>query len=77
MTKKKAVAVPSELALEAALEKIKALRRVDPTFAKEFQAIAVAEIKYRKHDPVEGTPLREESAVTASAARRVRAGKRR
>jgi hypothetical protein len=77
MTKKTTVAVHSDPVLEAALKKIKALRRADPTFAKEFQAIAVAAIKHRKQDPIEGAPVREEPAVTATAARRVRANKRR
>jgi hypothetical protein len=70
MTKKTTVAVHSDSELDAALKKIKALRRADPTFAKEFQAIAVAEIKHRKQDPIERAPVREEPAVTATAARR-------
>jgi hypothetical protein len=76
MTKKTTVAVHSDSELDAALKKIKALRRADPTFAKEFQAIAIAEIKHRKQDPIEGTPVREELAVTAPPARRARASKR-
>jgi hypothetical protein len=65
----KAAHVESEL--EAALKKIKALRRADPTFAKEFKAIAAAEIKYRKHDPVEGKAFREEPASAVALVRRV------
>jgi hypothetical protein len=66
----KAAHVESEL--EAALKKIKALRRADPTFAKEFKAIAAAEIKHRKRDPVEGRAFREEPAKTPSAVSLVR-----
>jgi hypothetical protein len=65
----KAAHVESEL--EAALKKIKALRRADPTFAKEFKAIAAAEIKYRRHDPVEGKALREQPASAVALVRRV------
>jgi hypothetical protein len=65
----KAAHVESEL--EAALKKIKALRRADPTFAKEFKAIAAAEIKYRKHDPVEGKAFREQPASAVALVRRV------
>jgi hypothetical protein len=65
----KAAHVESEL--EAALKKIKALRRADPTFAKEFKAIAVAEIKYRKQDPVEGKAFREQPASAVALVRRV------
>jgi hypothetical protein len=61
-----------EFELEAALKRIKALRRADPTFAKEFKAIAAAEIKHRKHDPVEGRAFREEPAKTTSAVSLVR-----
>ena len=65
----KAAHVESEL--EAALKRIKTLRRADPTFAKEFKAIAAAEIKYRKHDPVEGKAFREDPASAVSLVRRV------
>ena len=65
----KAAHVESEL--EAALKKIKTLRRADQTFAKEFKAIAAAEIKYRKHDPVEGKAFREDPASAVSLVRRV------
>ncbi len=76
MTKKAAVAMDSDVVLDAAFKKIKALRRADPTFAKEFQAIAAAEVKHGKQDPIEGSPVREEPAVTATPSRRVRANKR-
>ena len=66
----KAAQVESEL--EAALKKIKTLRRADPAFAKDFKAIGAAEIKYRKQDPVEGKAFREEPAETASAVSLVR-----
>ena len=65
----KAAHVESEL--EAALKRIKTLRRADPTFAKEFKAIAAAEIKYCKHDPVEGKAFREDPASAVSLVRRV------
>ncbi len=65
----KAAHVESEL--EAALKKIKALRRADPTFAKEFKAIAAAEIRHRKRDPVEGKAFREEPASAVALVRRV------
>jgi hypothetical protein len=65
----KAAHVESEL--EAALKKIKALRRADPTFANEFKAIAAAEIKHRKRDPVEGKAFREEPASAVALVRRV------
>jgi hypothetical protein len=65
----KAAHVESEL--EAALKKIKALRRADPTFAQEFKAIAAAEIKHRKRDPVEGKALREQPASAVALVRRV------
>ena len=60
-----------ESELQAALKKIKALRRADPTFAKEFKAIAAAEIKYRGHDPVAGKAFREEPASAVALVRRV------
>lgn len=65
----KAAHVESEL--EAALKKIKALRRADPTFAKEFEAISAAEIKHRKRDPVEGKAFREQPASAVALVRRV------
>lgn len=65
----KAAHVESEL--EAALKKIKTLRRADPTFAKDFKAIAAAEVKHRKQDPVEGKAFREKPASAVSLVRRV------
>ena len=66
----KAAHVESEL--EAALKKIKTLRRADPAFAKDFKAIAAAELRHRKRDPVEGKAFREAPAESASAVSLVR-----
>ena len=66
----KAAHVESEL--EAALKKIKTLRRADPAFAKDFKAIAAAELRHRKQDPVAGKAFREAPAETASAVSLVR-----
>ena len=66
----KAAHVESEL--EAALKKIKTLRRADPAFVKDFKAIAAAELRHRKQDPVEGKAFREAAAETASAVSLVR-----
>ena len=65
----KAAHVESEL--EDALKRIKALRRADPAFASDFEAIAAAERKHGKRDPVEGKAFREEPASAVAMVRRV------
>ncbi len=60
-----------EAELEAALKKIKALRRADPTFARAFEAIAVAQAKHGKRDPVEGKAFREKPMSAVAMVRRV------
>jgi predicted transcriptional regulator len=60
-----------ETELEAALEKIKTLRHADPTFSKDFKAIAAAELRHGKRDPVQGRAFREKPASAVSLVRRV------
>ena len=67
----KAAQVESEL--ETALKKIQALRRADPTFAKDFKAVAAAETKYGKNDPVQGKAFREKPSAVSQVRRVVAA----
>jgi hypothetical protein len=61
-----------ESELEAALSRIKALRRADPTFAQDFKDIVSAEVKHRRQDPVEGKAFRRNGSASAvSMVRRV------
>lgn len=69
----KAAQIESDL--EMALKKIRALRRADPTFAKDFKALAAAEAKYGKNDPVQGKAFREKPSAVSVVRRVVAAAK--
>lgn len=64
-----------EAELEIALKRIKALRRADPAFAKDLQAIAAAEAKYGKNDPAQGKAFLEKPSAVSKVRRVVAAAK--
>lgn len=65
-----------EVDIKAALERLKAYRRADPTFARDHLLIAQDEVATRGADPVEGTPYRVRREPLARTRERGRAGRR-